>query len=194
MNNKVVYCLYHCFVRRGFSVLRFNFRGVGRSQGTFDNGKGELADAAAALDWLQAMNPTPSLLGGGLFLRRLDRHAAPDAPARRSTASSRWRRRPTSTISRFLAPCPSSGLIIGAETGRDRAACRHQEAGRRLSLQRDIAIESRTIGRQPLLPQLARQARSRCRQVCTEVPDHAAADARRATRSLNHSIEAGKDG
>ena len=31
MNNKVVYTMYHVFVKRGFSVLRFNFRGVGRS-------------------------------------------------------------------------------------------------------------------------------------------------------------------
>ena len=52
MNNKVVYALYHAFVRRGFSTLRFNFRGVGRSQGKFDNGQGELSDAAAALDWV----------------------------------------------------------------------------------------------------------------------------------------------
>src|SRR6201981_3180524 len=53
MNNKIVYTLYQCFVRRGFSTLRFNFRGVGRSQGTFDRGEGELSDAAAALDWRQ---------------------------------------------------------------------------------------------------------------------------------------------
>ena len=51
MNNKVVYHLYHAFARGGFSVLRVNFRGVGRSQGKFDRGEGELSDAAAALDW-----------------------------------------------------------------------------------------------------------------------------------------------
>ena len=56
MNNQVVYHLYYSFQRRGFSVLRFNFRGVGRSEGLFDNGPGELADAATALDWLQAYN------------------------------------------------------------------------------------------------------------------------------------------
>ncbi len=54
MNNKIVYTIYQTFVRRGFSTLRFNFRGVGRSQGSFDRGEGELADAAASLDWLQA--------------------------------------------------------------------------------------------------------------------------------------------
>ena len=52
-NNRIVHRLYYTFVERGFSVLRFNFRGVGRSQGYFDNGPGELVDAASALDWLQ---------------------------------------------------------------------------------------------------------------------------------------------
>ena len=36
MNNKVVYNIYQTFVGRGFSTLRFNFRGVGRSQGSYD--------------------------------------------------------------------------------------------------------------------------------------------------------------
>ena len=57
MNNKVVYSLYESFKRNNFSVLRINFRGVGRSQGKFDNGVGELTDAATALDWLQNQNP-----------------------------------------------------------------------------------------------------------------------------------------
>src|SRR5688500_20001898 len=35
MNNKIVQLLYQTFVRRGFATLRFNFRGVGKSQGTF---------------------------------------------------------------------------------------------------------------------------------------------------------------
>ena len=57
MNNRVVYNLHYAFHRMGFTVLRFNFRGVGRSQGEFDQGVGELSDAALALDYLQAMNP-----------------------------------------------------------------------------------------------------------------------------------------
>jgi len=56
MNNQVVYHLFYMFVERGFAVLRFNSRGVGRSQGLFDHGVGELSDAAAALDWLQSLN------------------------------------------------------------------------------------------------------------------------------------------
>ena len=81
MNHQIVYQLYYAFVHRGFSVLRFNFRGVGRSQGSFDHGSGELSDAASALDWAQTINPEArSLLDRGLLVRRLDRHAAPDAP------------------------------------------------------------------------------------------------------------------
>ena len=53
MNNRIVQALYQTFVRRGFATLRFNFRGVGKSQGVFDNGIGELSDAASALDWVQ---------------------------------------------------------------------------------------------------------------------------------------------
>ena len=57
MNDRITQALYKTFVKRGFAVLRFNFRGVGRSQGTFDNGIGELSDAAAALDWVQSFHP-----------------------------------------------------------------------------------------------------------------------------------------
>ena len=56
MNNKIVYTVYNSFAERGFTVMRFNFRGVGKSQGEFDHGIGELSDAAAALDWLQSFN------------------------------------------------------------------------------------------------------------------------------------------
>ena len=57
MNNQIAYQLFYMFARRGFAVLRFNFRGVGRSQGSFDHGTGELSDAASALDWAQSINP-----------------------------------------------------------------------------------------------------------------------------------------
>ena len=56
MNNKVVVDTFHTFMENEFSVCRVNFRGVGKSDGEFDNGQGELADAAAALDWLEREN------------------------------------------------------------------------------------------------------------------------------------------
>ena len=80
MNNRVTHALFQRFQGLGFSTLRFNFRGVGRSQGRYDGGIGEISDAASALDFLQAVNPSAPL-GRRLFLRRLCRHAAIDAPA-----------------------------------------------------------------------------------------------------------------
>ncbi len=80
MNHQIIYQLYYAFVHRSFSVLRFNFRGVGRSQGAFDHGQGELSDAASALDWAQSINPEArSLLDCRLLIRGMDRHAAADA-------------------------------------------------------------------------------------------------------------------
>ena len=40
MNNRVTFATYKLFQARGFSVMRFNFRGVGRSQGSFEQGEG----------------------------------------------------------------------------------------------------------------------------------------------------------
>ena len=44
MQDRVTVQLYKLFADNGFGVLRFNFRGIGRSQGVFDNGMGELSD------------------------------------------------------------------------------------------------------------------------------------------------------
>ena len=69
MNNKVVYTLYQCFVRKGFSTLRFNFRGVGHSTGTYDEGRGEMDDVRYALEFLSRRYPgLPVILAGFSFL------------------------------------------------------------------------------------------------------------------------------
>ncbi len=112
MNNPVAVQLYHLFMKRGFAVLRFNFRGVGKSQGEFDSGIGELADAASALDWLQTTNPTASQcwmagyqfgawIGMQLLMRR------PETDGFISVSP------PTNVYDfSFLAPCPASGLFL----------------------------------------------------------------------------------
>lgn len=53
MNNNVVVALCRAAAGRGIAALRFNFRGVGRSEGAFADGVGERADAAAALAHLR---------------------------------------------------------------------------------------------------------------------------------------------
>ena len=121
MNNQVVYHLYYAFQRRGFSVLRFNFRGVGRSEGLFDNGPGELADAATALDWLQAYNPDAQTcwiagvsFGAWIAMQLLMRR--PEIEGFISVAP------PANLYDfTFLAPCPSSGLMVNGAKDRSRA-------------------------------------------------------------------------
>lgn len=68
MTNKVTYILARAFNDLGAVSLRFNFRGVGKSAGSFDNGTGETSDALAAMDWLSAKYPgLPLWLGGFSF-------------------------------------------------------------------------------------------------------------------------------
>ena len=51
MNNRITYGLYRSFEKMGFSVMRYNSRGVGRSKGRFDGGMRDISVAASALDW-----------------------------------------------------------------------------------------------------------------------------------------------
>jgi hypothetical protein len=72
MHNKVVYRLARALRRAGFVVLRFNFRGVGRSHGEHAHLAGEIEDARAALDWLRARYPgLPYALAGFSFGARV---------------------------------------------------------------------------------------------------------------------------
>lgn len=65
MHNKVVYRAAKAFEGLGWSVLKFNFRGVGASEGSFADGRGEADDVAAALDWLADRNPGSPLVTAG---------------------------------------------------------------------------------------------------------------------------------
>jgi alpha/beta superfamily hydrolase len=112
MNNPVAVQLYHLFMTRGFATLRFNFRGVGRSQGEFDQGIGELADAATALDWLQSANPaaTQTWVAGysfGAYISMQLLMRRPETDGFISVSP------PTNSYDfSFLAPCPASGLML----------------------------------------------------------------------------------
>jgi len=57
MHNKVAHTLARAFVRAGFAVLRFNFRGTQNSDGHYDGGIGERDDALAAVDWMRTRYP-----------------------------------------------------------------------------------------------------------------------------------------
>jgi len=145
MNNKVVYNLHYAFHRLGFSVLRFNFRGVGRSQGEFDQGIGELSDAASALDHLQALNPNArscyvagfsfgAWIGMQLLMRRpeIAGFVSVSPPANMYDFS-------------FLAPCPSSGLIVNGEADRIAPMADVDKLAAKLRTQKGITVTHVTV-------------------------------------------------
>jgi len=66
MHTRVVYQSAKALARIGCGVLRFNFRGVGRSAGAFDEGIGELDDFRAALDFVRARYPGAPLWAAGM--------------------------------------------------------------------------------------------------------------------------------
>jgi len=145
MNNKVVYNLFHVFRRLGFSVLRFNFRGVGRSQGGFDNGQGELSDAASALDWMQAHNPSASecwvsgfSFGTWIAMQLLMRRPEITGFVGVSTPANHY-------DFSFLAPCPSSGLLVHGEADEIVPESAAAKLVHRLSQQKQITLDYRTI-------------------------------------------------
>lgn len=112
MNNKIAYSLYKAFANNGFSVLRINFRGVGKSQGKFDNGVGELQDATVALNWLHSQNMDASTFwvagfsfGAWIALQLVMRR--PDIEGYILSAPPA-----TKYDFNFIVPCSSSGMII----------------------------------------------------------------------------------
>jgi hypothetical protein len=61
MHNKVVTMVERALRESGLDTLRFNFRGAGNSQGTYDKGQGESDDLAAAVAWVRRMRPHDAL-------------------------------------------------------------------------------------------------------------------------------------
>ncbi len=67
MNNNVVEAIVKAYREKGYTTLRINFRGVGQSDGSFDDGVGEQADVKAALTYLQEMEKPSIDLAGYSF-------------------------------------------------------------------------------------------------------------------------------
>ena len=145
MNNKIVVELFQTFMENNFSVCRFNFRGVGKSDGEFDNGQGELADAAAALDWLEKENfdnsqcwvsgfSFGSLIAMQLLMRR------PEINRFISVSP-----QPNVYDFSFLTPCPSSGLMVYGKKDELVPFNYIKDLDKRLSLQKGIKVEFQQV-------------------------------------------------
>lgn len=145
MNNKVVFNLYKSLFENGFTTLRFNFRGVGKSEGTYDNGEGELHDASAALDWFQNTFEKASScwitgfsfgswIGFQLLMRRpeVENFIAISPPASKYDFS-------------FLSPCPRSGLIVQGTNDEVITESSVTALAHKLSKQKNIEIDYKII-------------------------------------------------
>jgi hypothetical protein len=66
-HDAVLGCLADVLLESGVGVLRFDFRGVGGSEGRYDGGPGEVADLLAAADWLNQRHGGPLWIGGYSF-------------------------------------------------------------------------------------------------------------------------------
>jgi len=145
MNNRIVYETYNCFYRNNFSVIRINFRGVEKSDGMFDNGQGELSDAAAALDWIERENPGYSqcwvsgfsfgaLICMQLIMRRPEVNKF-------ITISPQ----PNLYDFTFLSPCPISGIILFGKNDELVQLDSILNLKKRLSMQKNIDIKFEQI-------------------------------------------------
>ena len=145
MNNKIVFEIFKTFLKNEFSVFRINFRGVGRSDGKFDNGQGELSDAAAALDWIEKGNidhsqcwisgfSFGSLIAMQLLMRRpeINRFIAVSP-------------QPNIYDFSFLSPCPASGLIIYGKNDELVPLDNFNSLNKRLSTQTGIKVDFQEI-------------------------------------------------
>ncbi len=72
MDNPVVEQIVQSYFEKGFTTLRFNFRGTGKSSGMFDNGVGELDDVRAALVYLKESGVNDLHLAGYSFGARMN--------------------------------------------------------------------------------------------------------------------------
>ena len=145
MNNPIVVELYNIFDALGFSTFRFNFRGVGKSEGKFDNGLGELADAAAALDWVQRQNPNTNQcwvsgfsFGAVICMQLLMRR--PEITRFVSVSP-----QPNLYDFNFLAPCPASGLIVHGKKDEIAPLDDVQKLAQKLQAQKNITVEYEEI-------------------------------------------------
>ena len=115
MNNKIAQTLARAFVALGYAAARLNFRGVGRSEGTYDEGHGETDDMAALLAHMQQRYPqVPVALAGfsfGTFVQAQlqQRLTERQAPAERlvlvGCAAGKW----------AMPPVPANTILIHGE-------------------------------------------------------------------------------
>ena len=141
----ISYNMYQAFQRLGFSVMRYNSRGVGRSQGRYDGGIGEIGDAAAALDWMQTVNPSSgglwisgysfgAFIGMQLLMRRpeVSGWVSVSPPANHYDFG-------------FLAPCPCGGLMMHGDSDELVPEPAVRKLVDKLNTQKNVQVDYRVM-------------------------------------------------
>ena len=112
MDNKVAITLARAFVQVGCRAVRFNFRGVGASEGTWDEGRGEVDDALAVIA-AQRDAHLPFLLGGFSFGAYVAAEAAVRLPE--SARPQRMVLVGPSTQKQVMPPVPADAIVVHGE-------------------------------------------------------------------------------
>jgi alpha/beta superfamily hydrolase len=112
MNDRMTYAMFRGFMDIGFSVLRFNYRGVGDSEGTIGTTADNMVDIATVIDWVQNQNEDSNKIW--LSGNQLGTWYALQAMMRRPEVSGFVLASPDGTVSdySFLSPRPNRGLLI----------------------------------------------------------------------------------
>jgi len=112
MDNKVVQTLARTFVSLGYSSLRFNFRGIGASAGAWDEGRGEIDDAVAALQAVRAEGQAVVVAGfsfGGYVASQVAARLTGGAAAQRVVLIA------PAVVNFTVAPVPADTLVVHGE-------------------------------------------------------------------------------
>lgn len=126
MHNKVVFHAMKALNGFGFPVLRFNFRGAGLSEGTHDEGRGEVEDVKAALRWLEERFHLPVVFAGFSFGAATGlRAACPDPHVQALIALGMPVRVDGRSYGfKFLSECGKPKLLVSG--GQDQFGPRHE--------------------------------------------------------------------
>jgi len=145
MQDPITIRMYQMFEDRGFGVLRYNSRGVGRTQGTYDHGVGELEDAAFVLDYIENLAESPRYVwcagysfGAWITLQLLMRRPEIDGFFAVSPPANHY------DLS-FLAPCPASGLIVIGDSDSIATPQDVERALQKVRVQKGEVIDRETV-------------------------------------------------
>lgn len=109
MDNKVVHTAARALQEKGYATVRFNFRGVGKSAGAFDEGRGEADDATAVADWATNRWPEATLTLAGFSFGSF---VAFQVAARRSTRQLYTIAPPVRRFDFTKYPVPSAPWVV----------------------------------------------------------------------------------